>query len=220
MPGVRQATERLHPAPAGPVRCVLAKQWLRLLGTRVVPGPLHLLLNREKKAQRCLVGMEPTAQASRSHMPTHLAVADPARAHAQAEGGTEGQGADAVCRQVALQQTPEPAETVPSDPQGHLRLPAPRRDGSSRLQEGLSICVSCVLPSPLARLTCPGSGRNLASPDTRKPSRAQREPRRSDAFGSAPATAGDTGHSVAGRPGQRPHGQRETRAGALGPEEH
>uniref|UniRef100_M3Z864 Uncharacterized protein n=1 Tax=Mustela putorius furo TaxID=9669 RepID=M3Z864_MUSPF len=40
-------------------------------------------------------------------------------------------------------------------------------------------------------LTCPGSGRNPSSPNTRTPSRGRREPRRSRASGSAPAT-GDT----------------------------
>lgn len=54
----------------------------------------------------------------------HLAIADSSRPQPQTERGDKGQGADTVCGQEALQQSPEPDRDTGSQGEGVLHLPA------------------------------------------------------------------------------------------------
>lgn len=84
-------------------------------------------------------------------------------------------------RLTSLELSPSPGPAGPGKVSGEQGWRRPRNHRSPHL----------AIPKPLGRptgLTCPGSGRNPSSPNTRTPSQVQREQLRTRASGSAPAT--------------------------------
>lgn len=106
-PGVLQAAAGAQPAPA------LRIEGLDLLGAQVVPRPgLFLLQDGEcwaagSQEQDLLPPPSPGGR-SQAAPCTHLPSEEHAGAHSHAEGGGEGQRADAMRGQVVFQQAPEP----------------------------------------------------------------------------------------------------------------
>lgn len=116
-------TELSHPTPLPPVPGEAQRPERR--------QPLHPEAATSRKA--------PGPQPPRAG-PTHLAIVDSSSPHAQAEGSDKGQGADAVCGQVAFQQTPEPTEKC-------MEAQVPKR----ALQRPELTLMTLSFPAPLTK---------------------------------------------------------------------